>query len=308
MKFLYLLPIAFYLLPITFGCQPRVLHKDKQVMMGTFVEVLSPDKDAAAIVFSEIRRVELLLSKYNPESEISRLNKTGKLKASPEIFFILKECERFWKLSAGAFDVSVGPLVDLWGFTTKEYYCPKEAGIREALRLTGFNNIIFNNKDNMIKFKVRGMRIDLGAIAKGYAVDCAVTKLREKGIKSCLINSGGQIHCLGDKFGEPWRVAIKEPRSNRAADGLKLIDKAVSTSGDYEQFFIKGNKRYHHIINPHTGYPADSGILSVTVIADTGLIADALSTSIFILGKVEGLKMAKKIQGVDVRIIEENPD
>ena len=300
--------VSFSFLALIFsflcGCQNRNLYKDTQLMMGTFVEVTSANKEAAGIVFGEIKRVEDLLSKYKPDSEISRLNKIGKLKLSPDTFYIIKKSKEFWKASNGAFDITVAPLVDLWGFTDKKYSVPSDAEIKNVISLIGSDKIILNNKDNMVQFKIYGLHLDLGGIAKGYALDCAIYKLKEKGVNSCLINAGGQIYCLGDKFGEPWKIAIRDPRGENFTGYLSLRDKAVATSGDYEQYFIKKNKRYSHIINPKTGYPADSGIVSVTVIARDGLTADALATSIFVLGKEKGELLAKKFAGVEVKIIE----
>jgi thiamine biosynthesis lipoprotein len=311
------------------GCQGRQLYKDSRVMLGTFVEVISPYKEAPGIVFTEIKRIENLLSKYSPESEVSKLNKLGNLKVSPETFYIIKKSKEFWQVSDGAFDITVAPLVDLWGFTDRKYYLPKEEEIKNILNLVGSNKIILKELENVIKFSVSGMKIDLGAIAKGYAVDCAVKKLKENNIKSCLINAGGQIYALGDKFGLPWKIAVRNPRGKDVIDYLALKDKAVSTSGDYEQYFmvwesikhfpnhcksqkviaegdflVKGKRRYAHIFNPKTGYPADSGVISVTVIAQDGITCDALSTAIFVLGKEKGQELAQKFPGVEVRIIE----
>ena len=282
----------------------KKLYQEKRVMMGTFVEVISPQKEAAKIVFDEISRIEGLLSKYNPASEVSRLNKFGILKASPETFFIIKKSEEFYSLSNGAFDITIAPLMDLWGFTNREYSVPSKERIKETLKLIGSDKIILRDRDFMIQFKTPGMKVDLGAIAKGYAVDCAVKKIREHGIKSCLINAGGQISCLGDKFGKPWKVAIKDPRADGSISYLTLKNQAVSTSGDYEQYFVNEKKRYAHIINPKTGYPAESSIASVTVIATDGLTADALSTSIFVLGKKEGEALASRFKDVQIKIIE----
>ena len=290
---------------LLFGCQNQKLYKDTQLMLGTFVEVISPHRQAPGIVFIEIKRIENLLSKYNPESEVSKLNKLGNLKVSPETFYIIKKSKEFWQVSDGAFDITVAPLVDLWGFTDKKYSVPEEERIKNVLELVGTDKIIFNIDDNVIKFSVSGMKIDLGAIAKGYAVDCAVKKLKENNIKSCLINAGGQIYALGDKFGLTWKIAVRNPRGKDVIDYLALKDKAVSTSGDYEQYFIKGKKRYAHIFNPKTGYPADSGVISVTVIAQDGITCDALSTAIFVLGKEKGQELAQKFPGVEVRIIED---
>jgi thiamine biosynthesis lipoprotein len=274
-------------------------------MMGTYVEVISPDMRAPGIVFREIQRFENLLSKYKPDSEVTKLNESGKLKASPEAFYVIKKSVEFWRASDGAFDITVAPLVDLWGFTEKRYRLPTDKEIKSALNLVGSDKIILHEEDNVVEFKTPGMKIDLGAIAKGYATDCAVIKLKTAGIKSCLINTGGQIYCLGDNFGIPWKVAIKNPRGKTVIGYLKLKDKAVATSGDYEQYFFKNNKRYSHILNPKTGYPADSGILSVTVVAQDGLTSDALATAIFVLGKSKGAVLAGRFADTEVRIIEE---
>ncbi|MFA5286927.1 MAG: FAD:protein FMN transferase [Candidatus Omnitrophota bacterium] len=280
------------------------LYQEKRVMMGTFVEVISPQKKAPKIVFDEINRIEGLLSKYNPESEVSKLNKFGTIKASPETFYVIKKSKEFYSLSNGAFDITVAPLMDLWGFTDRKYFMPPEEKIREVLKLVGSDKIILQDSSFVIQFKTPGMKIDLGAIAKGYAVDCAIKKIRDSGIKNCLINAGGQIYCLGNRFGKPWIVAIKNPRANGLVNYLKLENRAISTSGDYEQFFIKDKKRYAHIINPRTGFPSENSILSITVIATDGLTADALSTSIFVLGKEKGEELAKKLGKIELKIIE----
>jgi len=297
--------IFLFLLFLLFGCQNQQLYRDNRVMMGTFVQVISPSKEAGVIVFAEFQRIENLLSKYKPDSEVSRLNKLGKLRVSPDTFYIIKGAKEFWQASDGAFDITVAPLVDLWGFTDKNYSIPKEERIKNTLRLVGSGKIILHEADNVVEFMLSGMKIDLGAIAKGYALDCAVKKLKESGINSCLINAGGQVYCLGDRFGRPWKIAIKEPRGTKITSYLQLKDKSVSTSGDYEQYFIKARRRYNHILNPKTGYPADSGVYSVTVIAQDGLTADALSTAIFVSGKEKGLALAKKFSGTEVSIVEE---
>jgi len=284
------------------GCQSKTLQRNSYVMMGTVVEVISPDGRAAEIACAELKRIEDLLSKYKATSEISRLNKLGVLTASPETIYIMKEAKKFWLATAGAFDVTIGPLADIWGFTEKDCRLPDRPEIKQKLRLIGFDKVSIDEVNRMIKFNLPGMKVDLGAIAKGYAVDCAIKKVKEAGIKSCLINAGGDIYCLGDKFGSPWNVAVQDPRSKSFISYLKLKDQAVATSGDYEQYFLKGKKRYFHIFNPKTGYPADSGVIAVTVIARDCLTADALATSIMVLGKEKGLKLAENFPGVEVKI------
>jgi len=297
-------PLFFIFIFLLCGCQQPQLHRQTQVLMGTFVEVISPDQRAADIVFSEIRRIEGMLSKYRPESEVSRLNKNGWVKAGPEMFFILEKSREFWELSGGAFDITVGPLMDLWGFTDKKFRQPSDAQIKKTLELIGTNKIILNKQDYVVKFMLPEMMVDLGAIAKGFAIDRAVKKLKEAKIKSCLINAGGQVYGLGDKFGRPWKVAIRSPRGKGFAGYLELKDQAVSTSGDYEQYFEKDKRRFSHIMNPHTGYPEDSRIISATVVAVDGLTADALATSIVVMGKEKGLALGKKFPGAEIKLVE----
>ena len=285
-----ILIILFFLLT---GCQCSwALHKDSRFLMGTIVEVISPDSRAADIVFKEVERIDALLSIYKEESEISQLNKQGKIKASADMLFVVKRAGEFWSQTQGAFDVTVGPLVKLWGFYDRNYRVPKDPEIKEISKLIGFDKLSID--DNIIAFKIKNMKIDLGAIAKGYAVDCAVKKLKAAGISSALINAGGDIYCLGDKRGNPWRVAIKTGKGSNPVEYLELMDKAVATSGNYEQYFSVNNVRYCHILNPKTGKPADSGVKSVTVVADNCLLADALATSIFVLGRTSSEELVKR--------------
>ncbi|MFA5356066.1 MAG: FAD:protein FMN transferase [Candidatus Omnitrophota bacterium] len=286
------------------GCRDKVFYSDKRAMMGTFVEVACSDREALDIVFTEIGRIEGLLSKYKEDSEIFILNSSGEIKASSDTFYILQKAREFWEESGKAFDITVGPLMDIWGFTDKEYRIPAEEEIAQALALAGSDKIIFNPDGNVVKLKVPGMKIDLGAIAKGYAVDRAVEKLREHRISNCLINLGGQVYCMGDKSGRPWSVGVRDPRGNGFINQVSLRDQSIATSGDYEQYFIKEDRRYPHILDPRTGYPADSGIVAVTVISPSGLLTDSLATAIFVLGKEKGMELLKKFPQAEARIIE----
>lgn len=282
---------------------PAQLYRNNRLLMGTFWEVISPDKEASSIVFLEAERIENLLSKYIQNSEISRLNRAGRLSLSPDTFYIIKKAKEFWQDSDGAFDITIAPLVDIWGFSSQRYKVPGEGLIKTTLKLVGCDKIILREENNVVEFKIPGMKIDLGAIGKGFAVDRAVNKLKENNINNCLINAGGQIYALGEKSGSPWKIAIQNPRKPEISATLELKDKSVSTSGDYEQFFFEDGKRYCHIIDPKTGYPVTSGISSVTVIADSGLEADALSTAIFVLGKKRGEELLKKFPQATARIL-----
>lgn len=308
LKFLILtLNSAFCILNFTFisGCQNKPLSKEVRVMMGTFIEVKSTDPKAAGIVFDEIKRIEGLLSKYKPDSEISRLNKEGSLRVGPETFYIIKKAKEFSQASNGAFDITVGPLVDLWGFTNKQCKVPGKEEITKTLNLVGSDKIILQEDNNVVKLKIPGMILDLGGIAKGYAVDCSVKKLREKGVKSALINAGGNIYALGDNYGRPWKIAVQDPRSKKSVKiCIELVNQAVATSGDYEQFFIHQGKRYCHIFNPKTGYPVQANVISVTVVAPDAAEADALSTALFVLGKDYSASVLNKSPTANAYFIE----
>lgn len=287
------------------GCsQEQPLYKETQVLMGTFVEVISSDVTAAKIVFAEIRRIEGLLSIYQSDSDIGRLNQLGKAQVSQDSLYVIKKAKEFWQMTDGAFDITVAPLLELWGFKDKHYRMPEKNEIDDLLKLIGSDKIIIDEENKSIEFAVKNMAVDLGAIAKGYAVDCAVKKLKATGIKSALINAGGDIYCLGRKSGGSWKIAVRDPKSLGFAKILTVKDEAIATSGNYEQYFILDNKRYAHIFNPKSGYPAESGVVSVTVIAPDCLTADALATAIFVLGKKNGEELVKNFSDVKVEIIE----
>ncbi|MFA5099719.1 MAG: FAD:protein FMN transferase [Candidatus Omnitrophota bacterium] len=293
-------------LMVVLGCQaqPQVF-RDTRVLMGTYVEVVSDNRDAARIVFDEIKRVEGLLSKYDPQSEVSQFNEFGRLSAGPDLYHLLTKAKEYWFATDGAFDITVGPAMDLWGFTTKDFRRPSDAEIADVLKLIGTNKIIFHPSNNVVEFNVPGMEIDLGSIGKGYAVDCAVKALRRAGISNCLINAGGQVYGLGTKAGKPWRVAIKDPRGGEVKNSFDISDQSAATSGDYEQYFVEGDKRFSHIIDPRTGSPADSGVISATVIAADGLTADFLATSLVVLGKRKGMELLKRFPDSRAQFIEQ---
>ncbi len=308
MKRPYLLPTTHYLLILLiglFGCQRQHLYKENQILMGTFVEVTSTDQRAGGIVFDEIERVENLLSKYKQNSDIWRLNKFGEARVSEETIYIIKKAKNFYKETEGAFDITVGPLLELWGFKDKKYKLPEQGDIKNTLGLIGSDKIILDEGGQYVQLQDNRMQLDLGGLAKGYALDCAVKKLKQAGIGDALLNAGGDIYCLGNKFSQPWRVAIRDPRTERFIKDLELKDKAVATSGDYEQYFFVKDERYSHILNPKTGFPSESGVISVTVVAGDCLSADALATSIFILGKSKGEKLVKKFNAKIVNIVME---
>lgn len=313
-KIRYYIYSLFFALLVLPGCSRRPYFKESRLMMGTIVEITCQDKAAINSAFKEIESVERTADNFNPESEISKLNRAGEIKAGGDLFFLFNESLRYWRLSGGAFDITVMPLAGLWKKRIKDFlnnieselFLPKDEEIKERMRLVGSEKIDIDQESSLIRFRQAGMAVDLGGIAKGYAVDKAVSRLRELGVKSAMVNAGGNIFCLGKKYNRKWRIGIRHPRKSRAIlFTLDLEDQAVSTSGDYEQYFYYEGKRYGHIIDPKTGYPADNMIISVTVISDDAISADALSTAAFVLGKKKARELFDKIGNLQARIIEE---
>ncbi|OGX42722.1 MAG: hypothetical protein A3H41_01975 [Omnitrophica WOR_2 bacterium RIFCSPLOWO2_02_FULL_45_28] len=314
-----LLSAACCLLSVVSGCSLKPYHKETRIMMGTFVEITCQDKAAMNAAFEEIKKIENIANKFEPASEISRLNKNGEIKASADFLNLIKESKKYYALSGGAFDITVSPLVDTWKNKIKEaqekksaHLLPAEDELEDKLALVGSDKIFINEQESLIKFTQAplggqaGMSIDLGGIAKGYAVDKAVLRLKGLGINSCLVNAGGNIYCLGRKGKRKWHIGIQHPRNpEKLLFYLDLENQAVATSGDYQQYFIAEGKRYSHIIDPKTGYPVNNGLASVTIIAEDAAAADALSTTVFVLGKEKGRELLDKIGNVQARIIEE---
>ncbi len=274
--------------------------------MDTEVEIILPqgsEEDFSA-AFNEIKRIEKLMNVHDPESEISRINRLGSKKAikvSKEIFEVLERALEYSKLTSGAFDASIRPLSHLWGEKGKLKEVPEVKEIEEKLPLVNYKNIILNEGNQTVEFKREGMALDLGGIAKGYAMDCAIKVLRERGIEEALVNAGGDIRVIGER---DWKIGLQHPRKeNEVLAVIRLKGQAIATSGDYQRYFIKEGKRYHHIINPETGYPALE-CMSVTIIGPNAIQTDILATGVFILGPKEGMKLIESLKDVEGIIID----
>jgi len=292
--------IPFIVLLTIIGCAQEKLYTEKRFLMGTVIEVISPYKEAAGIVFNEIERIDKVFSTYKEDSAIAHLNKTGFLNTNFEVTSLIEKSKIFYDLTEGLFDVSVGPLSKIWKEAIKENKIPASKLIKKNLLLVGFDKIYIDHKQNSIKFKKSGMNVDLGGIAKGYAVDIAIRELKRRGIDSAIVNAGGDMYCLGYKFGKPWNIGLQHPRDKeKILTKLELKDSAVATSGDYEQFMELDGKRYSHIINPKTGYPVENDLVSVTVVAKDAVTADTVATCVFLLGKEKGEKVFSNFEGVN---------
>ncbi|MDI6601179.1 MAG: FAD:protein FMN transferase [Thermoanaerobacteraceae bacterium] len=256
-----------------------------------------------------IRDIDNKMSPELPSSYVVKINEAaGKdyVKVDDETFYVIKEGIKYGDLTGGMFDITVGPLVRLWGIGTDHARVPAREEIDEVLRLIDYRRVNINESNKEVKLPQAGMRMDLGGIAKGYAADAVKEILNKDDIKSALINLGGNIYAVGSKpDGSEWRIGIQDPFNSRG-DYIGIVrvkDKSVVTSGNYERYFEANGKRYHHIFDLSTGYPSENGIVSTTIISDRSIDGDALSTSVFVLGVDKGLKLVEPLDGVEAVII-----
>jgi FAD:protein FMN transferase len=289
------------------------IFKKSRIVMDTLVTitVVSGSKDNAekAInnAFIEIERLEKLINFFSPDSEVSRINKFAGIsgvKVSPDVLDLLKKAVYVSENTGGAFDITIGPLESLYDFHNKVK--PETSSIKKNIPLVNYKELAIDGNKSEVFLRKKGMQIDLGGIAKGYSADKAVEVLKKDGISSGIVAVAGDIKTFGHKpDGGPWNIGIRHPRAKGDEDILATIglsDIAISTSGDYERFFLSDGKRYHHILFPQTGQPADK-CRSVTVITKEGVFTDAFATGIFVLGPDYGMKVLE-VMGFEGIIID----
>ena len=241
---------------------------------------------AVAAAREEVYRLENLLSTGLATSEIGQANESGGGMVSADTVYLLKRAQQLYGQTMGAFDITIYPLMQAWGFTDKEYRVPDAEEIEKLLEKTDAMQVMVDEENGRVEFGMDGMQIDLGGIAKGYTSARIMEIYKEAGIASCLGSLGGNVQALGTKpDGTLWRIGLQHPDKEGYLGILQVKDKAVITSGGYERYFEQDGVRYHHILDPATGYPARSGLISVTVVSADGALADGLSTSLFIMGK-----------------------
>lgn len=282
-------------------------------IMGTELEMtvnvadITTVEPALAAVVTEMRRIEEMMSEWKDDSPVSLINRNaGKkpVEVPDELFKVISAAQQVSELTDGAFDISWAAMRGLWNFAPGHERVPTEDEIKDALRLIDYRNIELDPKKKTVFLKKAGMSIGLGGIAKGYAVDKAMEALYRMGIKNAIVKAGGDMRVQGASDDGPWQIGIQDPRhKERFIAKLSLTNISLSTSGDYERYFIKDGLLYHHIIDVKTGYPA-RGCRSVTLIAPDTMTSDALSTSVFILGPVEGMKLVEKLKGVEAVIVD----
>jgi FAD:protein FMN transferase len=260
------------------------------------------------LAVNEITRIENLISSWDKNSQTSEIIRNAGIKpvkVNQELFDLIERAKGISKLTDGAFDITYASMDKIWRFDGSMTEMPSEDAIKIAVAKVGFENIILDKKSLTVFLKLPGMRIGFGAIGKGYAADKVKALLIQKGVSAGIINASGDMNTWGKQpFGKDWKVAITNPLNKNNAFALLPIKGAVVTSGDYEKYVTFSGKRYSHIIDPRTGYPS-SGIISVTVFAPKAELADALATSVFVMGKDVGLNRINQLPKVECIIIDD---
>ena len=306
---------------IPIGCsdQPKVVEPESQrkLLLGTTIGVSIYDEVPDGIfeeIFDRVEEIQWRMTVDEDDSEASAINQAAGVSpvaVSPDTFAVVDAAVSASQHSAGAFDVAIGPLVKLWdiGSETTSRPPPDEA-IQELLPLVDYTAVQLDYLEGTVYLEQPGMAIDLGGIAKGFAADEAARILREAGVQHALMDFGGNILTIGHKpDGSPWRIGVQRPDDARGRyiGILKTTDRAVVTSGPYERFFIgPDGTRYHHIIDPDTGYPARPDVESVTVISKDSMLADALSTSLYVMGLERGMQLVESSYGVESIMLTED--
>jgi thiamine biosynthesis lipoprotein len=310
---------------------PVEVDSGHRMVMGTFarVVVVAADRDTAnkciEAAFTEIYKVDDLMSDFKSDSEISKVNRESfrrAIKVSDSTYEVLKRSVDFSKLTDGAFDVTIGPLVDLFRAAKKTETAPSEEEIAQAKAKVGFEKLILDETNKTVRFAIEGMRLDLGGIGKGYAVDKAFFAAQKAGATGAMVDIGGNIRCFGTapKGKSHWLIGLQDPKVEKNPKSLfinengrdilltlKLTNESVATSGDYQQFVEINGKRYSHILNPHTGTSAE-GLSSVTIITDNATDADALSTAVTVLGVEKGLALIGKLPNTEAILLTSPPN
>ena len=289
-------------------------YESTREMMGTFVTVTlwAAGDDLAAkagdAAFDQIKEIDRLMSDYDPDSELSQINREAfnrDVSISDKMLDVLKVAFTYSELSEGAFDVTVRPLKTLWKSAGKTGVVPDDATIDSVLASVGYKNVKLDVDNKTIRFLKPSMEIDLGGIAKGYSADLAAAELRKQGIATALVNVGGNIVAVGTPPGSPaWKIGVQDPnkRTDRLPEVLHLPAGSIATSGDYERFVEISGKRFSHIVDPRTGQPIEN-MSSVTVVAPNGITSDVLSTTMSVMGAEQGLPLAARLAGVEVMFV-----
>ncbi|MHC1685248.1 MAG: FAD:protein FMN transferase [Clostridiaceae bacterium] len=290
----------------------KEIISDEVYVLGTVIQLRAiGEKSKEAIEQSIIRlfQIDDKMSVFKEDSEVSAINKNAGIspsKISEDSYFVIKKAVEYANLSHGAFEPTIRPLVKLYGFGSKNPRIPSSEEINEALNLVSYKDVILDDENKSVMLKKKGQSLDLGAIAKGYAADEVKRIFEKNDVKSGMINLGGNIYAHGKKQDNSlWNVGIQDPLGNTGQyiGVISVCDKSVVTSGNYERYFEVDGKRYHHIINPKTGYPCENKIISTTIVSDHSVDGDGLTTCGYIMGLESGFDLIENTQGVDAIFI-----
>jgi FAD:protein FMN transferase len=306
------LPAAAILTLLSFipAARAEWIQRVEDGIMGTrmVVELWADDREqgdaAVAAVLAEMRRIDASMSTYKPSSEVSQVNAHAAqraVKVSLELFDLLTTAREFSVVTEGAFDVTYASVGYLYDY--REHVRPNDAQIAKALPGINYKHVLLDANAHTVKFSQPGVRIDLGGIGKGHAVDRGIAILQARGFKNALVTAGGDSRIVGDRFGKPWVVGIRHPdRKDEVIAKIPLEDAALSTSGDYERYFDEDGVRYHHILDPHTGKSARK-VRSATIIGPTATRTDGLSKTAFVLGAERAIELYNKMEGIDAVLV-----
>lgn len=301
-------------LSVSIGSAQQSYKRTLKMMGSRFdITVVAADSISANgyidTAIGEIDRIEKLISSWDPKSQTSKINQNAGIQpvtVDPELFDLIDRAIGLSRLTDGAFDISYASMDRIWKFDGSMTEMPTESALRKSVARVGYDNIVLDKVNSTVFLKKNGMKIGFGGIGKGYAADKAKQLLKSKGVSSGIINASGDMNTWGvQPDGSEWKVAITNPlNKNKAFALLPLNNGAVVTSGNYEKFVEFGGKRYTHIIDPRTGYPS-SGIISVTVFAPSAELADALATSVFVMGREVGLDRINQMPNIECIIIDD---
>lgn len=308
--------ICFSLILMSFGSEPRIgsdlLYRENRTLMGSPFEISVVHADATVrrqavrAAWEEIERLESMISSWLPTSETSAINRQAGIEAvvvSPELFSLVKRSLKVSELTGGAFDITFASAGQYWDFRSRKL--PDPAMVAQAVKLIDYRRVQLNESARSVLLTEPGTRIGFGGIGKGFAANRALRVLQRHGIENALVNAGGDLVAAGhDERGDPWQISLAHPRRpGKMLARLNISENAVVTSGDYERFFVVDGVRYSHILDPRTGYPV-AGMQSVTVICPDGELADALATSVFVLGVDRGLALVNRLKGVAAILVD----
>lgn len=302
------------------GCQKNKAAECKKTeeLLGTIItatiyaDTKEEGEEALNMAFKRVCEIEAIMSAKKDTSELSRLNQTAAkapVKVSEELYCVIEDALKYAEFSDGALDPTIGKLIDLWGIGTEQEKVPSKEEIAPYVNQENYKNVILDQNAHTVFFKNNKIQLDLGAIAKGYAAD-EMKKLLTGSyhISSGMLSLGGNVLAIGTKpNGELWNVGIVNPLDTTSVRAtLQMEDHTLVTSGNYERYFMKDEKRYHHILDPRTGYPAEAGVISSSIMGKVSMDCDALSTAAYILGSDKGMELLRSMNGIEGMFVKED--